>query len=313
MSKIIDLIAEGGAVLDRKAEWKWQKDGEKIMTRGGTFGLIASGLYAVKKTNDIQDLLQDTRKLINEAKADGDKKKIRKAKFDQAKKVGKCYILPVLGAAVSAKMIDGGLAKSAEKTAAMAATATLYATTLRNYRKNVIAEYGKEADQRFLTTQKVKGAVSEVENEDGTKQKPEKNEDGTITLPVNPNALKIMYSRYMTPEIWHDSFALRIATLNAIQNELDIMLISNGHLTLNDERRKFGGPKMDVGIGGVIGRIWDPGNSENPRGGRRINLHFEDDIDFMEGRKDWCWIIFDVDDEPIIGRMDEKFTEVEMP
>lgn len=307
-----ELMIKGGEVVWRKAEWKWQKDGEKILTRGGEIGMVASGLYAVKKTHDIQDLLKETKADIQRAKENGDKKAIRKASANRYIQVGKHYILPTAGALISMKMIEGGLGKSIEKTSAMAATATLYAATLRNYRKNVIAEYGKDVDRKFMTTQRVAGRITESPEKKEEKAKTN-DEEGSVTLPVNPNALRIMYSREMTPDVWHDSHVLRIATLDAITNELDVALISNGHLSLNDQRRKFGGPKMDVGIGGVIGRIWDPGNPKNPRGGRRVKLHYEDDIDFMEGRKNWCWIIFDVDDEPIVDRMDEKFTEVEMP
>lgn len=311
MSKIIDLIAKGGEVINRKVQWKWARDGEKIMTRSGIFGLIASGIYAAKKTSDISDLLKETKADVERIRQGGDKKEIRKARIRRGITVGKHYILPAVGTTISAMAIDRGMAKAGEKTAAMAATASLYAATLRNYRKNVIEEYGEEVDRRFMTTEKVKGKIAEVEMEDGTKIENPKIDGGAITLQVHPNALRMVYSREMTPEIWHDSYAMRIGALNSIQSELDVMLITNGHLTLNDQRRKFGGPKADVGIGGVIGRIWDPGNPKNPRGGRRVNLHFEDDIDFIEGRKDWCWIFFDVDDEPIIEKIDEQFLEVE--
>lgn len=313
MGKIVDLIAEGGEVINRKAEWKWQRDGEKIMTKSGIVGMAVSGIYAVKKTNDIADLLQETKRDIQIAKEHGDKKEIRKARFGRARKVGKHYILPIVGATVSGMMIDKGMAKAAEKTAAMATLAAGYAASFRNYREKVIDEYGAEVDRKFMTTEKIKGRISEVQMADGTKVSETGDENGSITLQVNPSALKILYSRHMTPDIWHDSYALRLATLNAIQNELDVMLITNGHITLNDIRRKFGGPKMDVGIGGVIGRVWDPGNPANPRGGRRTNLRFEEDEDFMHGRKDWCWIFLDVDDEPIVNAIDQKFTEVEMP
>lgn len=314
MSRIKDLISEGGNVLTRKLKWQWEQNGEKWLTKGGTAGLIGSGIYAVKKTNDISDLLKETREDVKRAKESGDKKEIRKAILRRGRKVGKHYILPIVGATVSTMMIDNGMAKAGEKTMAMAATATLYATTLRNYRKNVIDDLGVEADRKYMTTSRIKGKIAEVEMSDGTKVTETSSNDGAITLQVNPNALKLMYSREMCPDCWHDSYALRISTLNAIQSELDVMLISNEHLTLNDQRRKFGKPKvMDVGIGGVIGRIWDPGNPKNPTGGRRINLHFEDDKDFMEGRKDWCWIFFDVDDKPIVDKIDQKFTEVETP
>jgi len=312
MSKVIDLISEGGDVINRKLSWEWQQNGEKYLSKGGTAGLILSGIYAAKKTYDISDLIKETKKDLEEAKQSGDKKAIRKARWRRYTQVGKHYILPAVGAGVSAMGVDRGLGKSMEKTAAMAATATLYATTLTNYRKNVIADLGPEADRKYLTATKVKGKIEEVEMSDGTKISEPEDKEGGFWLRGNPNALRMVYSRESTPDCWHDSFALRKNTLYAIQNELDIMLMTNGHISLNDQRRKFRGPKADVGIGGVLGRVWDPGNPKNPSGGRRVNLHFEDDKDFMEGRKDWCWIIFDVDEEPIINRMDEKFTEIEV-
>lgn len=312
MSKMIDLITEGGEVIDRKLEWKWQRDGEKIMTRSGIIGMTVSGIFAVKKTNDIAELLKETKEDLERAKENGDRKQIRKAQWTRTKKVGKHYILPVAGAVLSGMMIDRGMAKAGEKTAAMATLAAGYAASFRKYRERVIDEYGAEVDRKFMTTEKVKGKITEVQMSDGTKVTEPGNEDGSIMLQGNPSALKILYSRSTTPDVWHESYALRIATLNAIQNELDILLISNGHITLNDMRRKFGGPKMDVGIGGVIGRVWDPGNPNNPKGGKRTDLRFEEDRDFMEGRKDWCWVFFKVDDEPIAEKIDARMTEVEM-
>lgn len=315
-SKIINSIAEGGEVLARKLKREWDKNGEKWLTKGGTTGLIGSGIYAVKKTNDIADLLKETREDVKRAKESGDKKEIRKARLRRGRKVGKHYILPIVGATVSTMMIDNGMAKAGEKTMAMAATATLYATTLRQYRKNVIDDLGVEADRKYMTTTKIKGKISEVEMSDGTKVTETGSNDGYITLPVEENALRIMYSREMCPDSWHDSLALRRSVLESIETELDVMLMTRPSLTLNEMRRKFGSPKdMDVPVGFRIGRVYDPGNPQNPTGGRRINLHWRDDKDFVEGRKDWCWIIFDIDDVPIDCQLEEmkKFMEVEKP
>jgi hypothetical protein len=77
-------------------------------------------------------------------------------------------------------------------------------------------------------------------------------------------------------------------------------------------RREFGGlepSKMDVDEGGIFGRVLDP---NQPRMQQFVNLHFRDDQDFMDGRTDSCWIIFDCDPEPIIGRINKKnFKQVE--
>ena len=47
-----------------------------------------------------------------------------------------------------------------------------------------------------------------------------------------------------------------------------------------------------------------------------MNLHYEDDEDFMTGRKDWCWVEIEIDDEPLIETVFRKnemaFMSVEM-
>ena len=42
-----------------------------------------------------------------------------------------------------------------------------------------------------------------------------------------------------------------------------------------------------------------------------VNLHYQDDKDFMEGRTDSCWIIFECDPEPIVNRIGKKIKQVE--
>lgn len=313
MNKFIDLIGEGGEVINRRAEKEWLENGEKILTRGGIAGMAVSGIWMARKTNNISELLKETKADIQKAKESGDKKAIRKAKANRTVKVGKHYILPTAGMLLSAMAIDNGMAKAGGKIAGLTTLVAIQAKDFKNYRKNVISEYGEEVDRKFMTTTKAKGKISEIEMSDGTKiANPDPDSDSGITLQMNPNAFRILYSRETTPDVWHDNYHLRIATLDSIESELSVMMIANPSLTLNEMRRKFGPPKkMDVKFGNLVGRIYDPGNPNQPEAGRRVNLHFRDDKDFMEGRTDWCWIILEVDSEPLINREKDPITEIE--
>jgi hypothetical protein len=97
------------------------------------------------------------------------------------------------------------------------------------------------------------------------------------------------------------------------------MLRIGGQYDVNDVRKLFYGAKGATGLGGIFGRIFEPGNREHPEYGASVNLHYEDDADFMAGLKDECWIIIDVDPKPLFEREQEqrdkgrRFTEVEIP
>lgn len=170
-----------------------------------------------------------------------------------------------------------------------------------NYRSNVIAEHGKDADRRYLTT---KGKTPPYLPEG---KKEEKTEEGdTHVVDIHPNSLRIWYSKETTPQVWSESYTLRILQLEDIQNRLDMDLIYGGSYTVNDVRRYFYGRKGDVPEGGMFGRIWDPGNPLHPNRGARVNLHYQEDEDFMTGRTDHCWIIIDIDEEPLFELLARK-------
>ena len=99
--------------------------------------------------------------------------------------------------------------------------------------------------------------------------------------------------------MWSPSHLIRIQHLETIVNKLNGLLICGGHYTINDVRREFYGVKGDIAVGGLFGRVWDPGNPAHPERGAKVNLHYEDDEEFAYGIKDSCWIIIDIDDAPL--------------
>ena len=272
---------------------------------------------ALEECNKEIDLLRDD---MMYAKENNDKEFEKKAKKSyykkKLKKVGTFVKHNWKGiAAQTGSLVTGGLcvASADDKiTTAVGATAALGAEFLA-YRSNVIADQGEEKDREYLTTKNVprKTDIRKEVDPDTGEVKTEAFEDGgRITVDADPSALKFLYSRENCP-IWEANYDLRLMQLDNICSELTYMGRGTGHLSLNDQRRKFGGVqprKMDVPIGGIMGRIFDP---DKPETMRVVNLHYQEDEDFMSGKKDWVWIIFDLDKEPMINRMKKEFTQVE--
>ena len=308
----------------------WQKNGGKICTIAGTTGLFLTGLHAARKTYKIHDELVANGKRISEAK----KRKSTDGKFTRiirvAKEAAKCtvktsrhYVADIVGYGLSAYCTQHGFHIEHTNYQNMVAFSGLLAADFLNYRKNVISEHGKEADLRYLTTKKTNGDDANISLNDDTKViSSTVSAEGTpdaLTVQVDPGLFRIRYSRYTTPLVWSDSHALRIINLDWITNELDRMLIYGGQYDINEVRKLFYGAKGATALGGMFGRIYEPGNPEHPEYGAKVNLHYRDDEDFMSGLKDECWIIIDVDPKPLFEREKDqqgqyqRFTQVEIP
>lgn len=300
--------------LFRSAKLKWNKYGGKICTIAGTTGLILTGAHACRKTYRIHDQLKENGRRMSEArkKIDGEKKSHRI--FRVAKEGAKCtlktakhYIPDIVVGAASGYLNAKGWQHEHHNYQKAATVVGVLAADFLNYRKNVIAEHGKEADRRYLTNKRVNEHILNGEQGDGEIQEnPNAYSEEGITIKADDNLLKIWYSRETTPNVWHDSHVLREGQLNSITEELNRALIYGGMITVNDIRRCFYGRKGDRPEGAIFGRIWDPGNPEHPERGRMVNLHYEDDEDFMSGRTDSCWIIIEIDDEPLIESLKKR-------
>ena len=304
--------------LGRDLKMFWNRNGGKICTAAGTTGLFFAGAHACRKTYKIHDKLKKNGErlyLADTVDEDGNtaKKLVRKAKtfISCSAGVAKDYLPDIVIGGVSGYAISKGWSKEHKLYQGAAATVGVLAADFMNYRRNVISEHGPEADRRYLTTKRVNQKVHEVTLEDGTvvQANGNKTEGEGITVNIEPNMLRIRYSKETTPYVWSDVHLIRLAQLHRIVSSLEIMLKHGGHYTVNDVRREFYGVKGDVAAGAMFGRVWDPGNPEHPERGAGVNLHFEDDEDFMLGRTDSCWIIIDIDDEPLIETLARQKTE----
>lgn len=264
--------------------------------------------------------LEKVKKSISENKTEKKSKrmlKLAKAHAVRGWKMVKIYKKGVIADALGVASSSVGIALAEKEhkkdLKAIAAVGSAFA----GYRAAVVADLGKEADAKYMTGKKAINAGKVVTKDKNGKEivVEEYEDENGLTIKKDPSVFKLLFSPATCPHLCPDNYDLRISNLKWVTAMLNRQYMmtwtTGGALTLNDMRREFGGlnPKsMDVDIGGIFGRLYDP---DNPESKRPINLHYEDDVDFMEGRKDWCWIIFDCDPEPIIGRMKRKITAVE--
>ena len=303
-------MIDGYRYIGNQLKHGWQQYGGRVMTVAGTTGLFLSGIHACRKTYKIHDKLEANGKRISDAKVylDGESKlshawRVTKTVASCAAKTSALYAVDAVAGGLSAYAISKGWHREHQNYQQAAAMVGVVMADFMNYRNNVISEQGIEADRRYLTTKRSKAVC--ISSEKGQTTEPQPDGDAHI-LELDENSLRILYSRDTTPQVWSDSLVLRKAHLEDIKQRLTMDLIYGGSYTVNDVRREFYGRKGDIGEGGLYGRIWDPGDPEHPKRGSLPNLHYEEDDDFCSGRKDWCWIIIDIDEEPLFELMKKK-------
>lgn len=294
----------------------------RTFTGCGT-GLMMIGSAVMAKTamkEDVQQVISEANAAVDEAMKvqEGEKKSTRtkrvfKAKVIRGLKVAKKFHKGIIFETVGAisNGIGYGMAEHGKHRALKAVGAV--GAAFAAYRANVRDDLGDEADRRYLVGQKAVKRTEKINKKTGevTQELEYIQDDDGVTIKKDPDVFKFLFNEENCPSLWEANYYLRKANLEHVEDTLTLMLQTAKHLSLNDMRRQFGGltpTKMDVGIGGIFGRVVDP---KKPLMQQRVNLHFRDDVDFMEGRKDWCWIIFDCDPDPIIDKVNKKLKQVE--
>ena len=332
MQEFFKTLLNGYSQLFNDAKIGFFDYGPKILTGSGT-GLMMLGSaliardsckaetqQAIKEANEV---IAEAEKINNTTNANDTKAKknwrLAKAKIRKIGKVVKVYKKGFIVDAIGGVCTTVGIGVSESgRHKAIAGAATL-GGILSSYRAAVIDDLGPEADIKYMNGEKAvnipktkKGKKDDKTHDNAGSGVPEG--DG-VTITKDPNAFRLLFSRESTPSVWSDNYDLRIANLEWTEAVLARKYMNTweggGALTLNDMRREFNklNPQsMDVDIGGIFGRVYE---KYKPETHKLVNLHFREDKDFMEGRKDWCYVYFDCDPEPIIGRTRRGFTQVE--
>ena len=285
--------------------FKIKKASPEIMVVAGVVGVVASTVMACKATTKVNDILEETRKQVDDVHNVLDSDVITEEEYnnDDAKKdlaiiytqtgvkLIKLYAPSVIVGALS---ITGILAshkilkkRNVELTAA-------YATidrSFKEYRGRVVERFGKELDRELRYNIKAQEIEEKTVDKDGN----ETVEKKTISV-VDPN----MYSDYARifdngSMGWTKDPEYNLMFLKLQQNQANDRLRAQGYLFLNDVYDMLGIPRTKAGQ--IVGWIYD---EDNPVGDNFVDfgiydIYNEKACDFVNGRERSIVLDFNVD------------------
>ena len=285
--------------------FKIKKASPEIMVVAGVVGVVTSTVMACKATTKVNDILEDTKKQVDDVHNVLDSDIITEEEYnnDDAKKdlaiiytqtgvkLIKLYAPSVIVGALS---ITGILASHKILKKRNVALTAAYATidrSFKEYRGRVVERFGKELDRELRYNIKAQEIEEKTVDKDGN----ETVEKKTISV-VDPN----MYSDYARifdngSMGWTKDPEYNLMFLKLQQNQANDRLRAQGYLFLNDVYDMLGIPRTKAGQ--IVGWIYD---EENPVGDNFVDfgiydIYNEKACDFVNGRERSIVLDFNVD------------------
>ena len=285
--------------------FKIKKASPEIMVVAGVVGVVTSTVMACKATTKVNDILEETRKQVDDVHNVLDSDVISEDEYnnDDAKKdlaiiytqtgvkLIKLYAPSVIVGALS---ITGILASHKILKKRNVALTAAYATidrSFKEYRGRVVERFGKELDRELRYNIKAQEIEEKTVDKDGN----ETIEKKTISV-VDPN----MYSDYARifdngSMGWTKDPEYNLMFLKLQQNQANDRLKAQGYLFLNDVYDMLGIPRTKAGQ--IVGWIYD---EDNPVGDNFVDfgiydIYNEKACDFVNGRERSIVLDFNVD------------------
>ena len=285
--------------------FKIKKASPEIMVVAGVIGVVTSTVMACKATTKVNDILEETRKQVDDVHNVLDSDVITEEEYnnDDAKKdlaiiytqtgvkLIKLYAPSVIVGALS---ITGILASHKILKKRNVALTAAYATidrSFKEYRGRVVERFGKELDRELRYNIKAQEIEEKTVDKDGN----ETVEKKTISV-VDPN----MYSDYARifdngSMGWTKDPEYNLMFLKLQQNQANDRLRAQGYLFLNDVYDMLGIPRTKAGQ--IVGWIYD---EDNPVGDNFVDfgiydIYNEKACDFVNGRERSIVLDFNVD------------------
>lgn len=285
--------------------FKIKKASPEIMVVAGVVGVVTSTVMACKATTKVNDILEETRKQVDDVHNVLDSDVIAEEEYnnDDAKKdlaiiytqtgvkLIKLYAPSVIVGALS---ITGILASHKILKKRNVALTAAYATidrSFKEYRGRVVERFGKELDRELRYNIKAQEIEEKTVDKDGN----ETVEKKTISV-VDPN----MYSDYARifdngSMGWTKDPEYNLMFLKLQQNQANDRLRAQGYLFLNDVYDMLGIPRTKAGQ--IVGWIYD---EDNPVGDNFVDfgiydIYNEKACDFVNGRERSIVLDFNVD------------------
>ena len=281
-----------------------KKHSPEILAVAGTVGVVASTVMACKATTKLHDILEDSKNQVNQVHEVLENKSIPAEKYSEEDgkkdiaviytqttlKVVKLYAPAVILGALSLTSILTSNNILRKRNVALAAAYTAVDKGFKEYRANVIERFGKDLDRELRFNVKAKEIEETVVNENG--------EEETVKKVVNEATIgKSEYARFYDDGCkgWEKDPEYNLMFLRHVQDYLNDLLRSRGHVFLNEAYDQLGIPRTKAGA--IVGWVY---NEKNPVGDNYIDFGIYDPKDkkardFVNGYERVILLDFNVD------------------
>lgn len=288
-----------------KVVFQLKKHSPEIMIVAGVVGVISSAVLACRATTKISGIIDKSKEeidaihnciddpsLAENYSSEDAKKDLAIVYVHTGVNLAKLYAPAVLLGALS---IAGIVASNNILRKRNIALAAAYATVdkgFKEYRSRVIERFGEEVDRELKYNIKAKKFEEiEIDPETGKEKKVKK----SVSI-ADPNAYSD-YARFFDDGCtgWEKNAEYNLMFLRAQQQYANDLLISRGHLFLNEVYDMLGIPRTKAGQ--VVGWVYD---SENPVGDNFVDFGIyetnrEKARDFVNGYERTILLDFNVD------------------
>ena len=287
-----------------KIGFQLKKHSPEILAVAGTVGVVASTVMACKATTKLHDILEDSKNQVNQVHEVLENKSIPAEKYSEEDgkkdiaviytqttlKVIKLYAPAVILGALSLTSILTSNKILRKRNVALAAAYTAVDKGFKEYRANVIERFGKDLDRELRFNVKAKEIEETVVNENG--------EEETVKKVVNEATIgKSEYARFYDDGCkgWEKDPEYNLMFLRHVQDYLNDLLRTRGHVFLNEAYDQLGIPRTKAGA--IVGWVY---NEKNPVGDNYIDFGIYDPKDekardFVNGYERVILLDFNVD------------------
>lgn len=287
-----------------KIGFQLKKHSPEILAVAGTVGVVASAVMACKATTKLHDILEDSKNQVNQVHEVLENKSIPAEKYSEEDgkkdiaviytqttlKVIKLYAPAVILGALSLTSILTSNKILRNRNIALAAAYTAVDKGFKEYRANVIERFGKDLDRELRFNVKAKEIEETVANDNG--------EEETVKKVVNEATIgKSEYARFYDDGCkgWEKDPEYNLMFLRHVQDYLNDLLRSRGHVFLNEAYDQLGIPRTKAGA--VVGWVY---NEKDPVGDNYIDFGIYDPNDekardFVNGYERVILLDFNVD------------------
>lgn len=267
-----------------------QKNSPGLLFGAGVIGMAASTVLACRATLKMDDLLEEAKDRLDDARSlqhfkytEKDRTKdVSLIHFQTTIKIAKLYAPSVIVGGLSIAALTKSHSILNQRNAALTAAYAALDKGFREYRTRVVEKYGEEEDRNFRYN------TEEVEIKD------EKGDPKTVTR-IGPGQPSI-YARFFdqTSPSWNPEPVYNMAFINAQQNWANDRLRGCGHVFLNEVYDMFGFDRTKEGA--VVGWVMNKdGSGDNYVDFGVFDGRTQVARDFVNGREGAILLDFNVD------------------